>query len=449
MSPKNNSDTMDVRIAGMTCESCSLLLERKLMALKGVQKAEVNWRTGAARLTVERGSTLGADSIATVIRGAGYRMADDAAPAAAAGAAWSHWLGVGAAFVAVFAFGRLLQLFDIVSFAPSAAGALTIGGVLLIGLVAGGSSCLAVTGGLLLAVAAKHNESHRAETRWQKFQPLLHFNVGRLVSYFVLGGAVGLIGQTITLSPAVNGVLNILVAFVMLYLGLSILGILPRGLIPLRPPRALSRRIAGLSENGHPAAPFALGALTFFLPCGFTQSLQLAALASGNPSTGAVIMGAFALGTLPALLGISALSASLTGQASRWFLRFSGAAVVLLAVLNLRSGIALAGIPLPGPAPAQQGIAPAPADGVQEVAMTVTPYGYEPAALTVRAGVPVRWVVDGTQAGGCTAGIVVPSLGINSILARGENVFEFTPDRPGTIPFTCSMGMVSGSFTVI
>lgn len=47
-----------------------------------------------------------------------------------------------------------------------------------------------------------------------------------------------------------------------------------------------------------------VGALTFLLPCWFTQSMQLFALQSGSPLSGALIMGAFAIGTAPVLFAL-------------------------------------------------------------------------------------------------------------------------------------------------
>ncbi|NCP77121.1 sulfite exporter TauE/SafE family protein [bacterium] len=41
------------------------------------------------------------------------------------------------------------------------------------------------------------------------------------------------------------------------------------------------------------------GALTFFLPCGFTLAMQAYAITTGSFITGALTMMAFALGTAP------------------------------------------------------------------------------------------------------------------------------------------------------
>ncbi|MEK7563152.1 MAG: sulfite exporter TauE/SafE family protein, partial [Patescibacteria group bacterium] len=275
-----------------------------------------------------------------------------------------------------------------------------------------------------------------------------------LASYFVLGGLVGLLGQSITLSTKMSGYMSIAVALIMLWLALMILQVIPKGSFPIRPPKTLSRWVANLSESDHPMAPFTLGAMTFFLPCGFTQSLQLVALASGSFVTGAFTMFIFALVTLPSLVGLSAISSTTKGAFSRLFLRFSGALVLILALFNLYSGFALTGID-PSRVFAKgnttQGGVPAPvvAGNVQEVSMRVTRNGYEPRNLTIKAGIPVRWKVDGTAAAGCTSIMTIPSLNVSQALRTGENVIEFTAPNPGQLAFMCSMGMVRGSFTVI
>ena len=442
-----------VCIGGMTCASCELLLEKKLKAVPGVKAVDVDHQSGTARITAKADTLPSFEDITSVIEKAGYSILDDAAPGIASLSPDKRkWMEIGGSLLIIFALYKILQTFDLVSLAPSTSGVLSLGGIFVIGLVAGTSSCLAVTGGLLIALAAKHNELHQAETPWQKLRPLLHFNLGRLLSYFILGGLVGVLGQSITLSTTMSGYMSIAVALIMLWLALTILRVIPKDSFPVRPPKKLSRWIANMSESDHPAAPFVLGAFTFFLPCGFTQSLQLAALASGGFLTGALTMFVFALGTLPSLLGISAISSAARGSFSRIFLRFSGALVLFLALFNLNSGLALTGYTLSSVfqgSPETAGAAPAIVNGAQEVSMRVTRSGYQPKNLTIRAGVPVRWKVDGTEAAGCTSIMTIPSLDVSQALRTGENIIEFTAPNKGTLAFMCSMGMVRGTFTVI
>ena len=220
-----------------------------------------------------------------------------------------------------------------------------------------------------------------------------------------------------------------------------------------RMPKALAHRIHELSDSDRPAAPFALGALTFFLPCGFTQALQLYVLASGSATTGALTMFIFALGTLPALLSLSVLTSFVKGAFRHYFLRLAGAVVVLLGVMNIQSGIVLAGgkpIDLAalfsgGSAQniAQEELVPL-VNGVQIATMRAAGYSYTPNRFRVRAGVPVEWRIDGGSAAGCGRMVTMPALGITKILSqRGETVIQFTPTEPGELAFNCGMGMMT------
>jgi sulfite exporter TauE/SafE/copper chaperone CopZ len=447
--------TATVRILGMSCGSCEIILERSLKKIKGVTSVNVDHRTGIAIITASAESCPDPTEIERVVAGAGYRVAGEGERTSSIQESVPNsWLDIGASLLIIFALWKLLAVFNLASIAPAANNALSFGGIFLIGLVAGTSSCLAVAGGLLLAVAAKYNESTVTQTRWQRFKPLLQFNIGRLLSYFLLGGVVGIIGQSLTLSARMTGILNIVIAFVMLWIALTILRIIPAGSCPIKPPKRLSHWIAGLSERRSPLMPFLLGALTFFLPCGFTQSLQLVALASGSFVTGALTMFIFALGTLPSLLGISALSSTTKGTFSRIFLHFSGTLVLVLALFNLQSSLAVEGFDVASifsSSGASQGQISAPIvrNGVQDIAMRVTSGGYDPDVMTIKAGVPVRWTIDGTNAGGCTTGIMIPSLNIVRQLTSGPNLIEFTAPTPGRLAFSCTMGMVRGSFNVL
>src|ERR1700694_2241701 len=104
---------------------------------------------------------------------------------------------------------------------------MSYGVAFLIGLVASVSSCIAVTGGLLVALAAKYNEANAYLTDMQRLKPHIYFNAGRIVSYTLLGGAVGALGSTLTLSPEANGALTIVASLIMIALGLQMLKLVP------------------------------------------------------------------------------------------------------------------------------------------------------------------------------------------------------------------------------
>ncbi len=219
---------------------------------------------------------------------------------------------------------------------------MTLGLVFVIGLVASVSSCMAITGGLLLALAAKYNEMAVGGAA-QRFLPHLSFNAGRLVGYAGFGALTGLVGSALMISPEVSAALTIAASVLMLAIGLQMLGLLPPLTHLLRMPRSLQHRVHDLVASKSGVAAFALGAATFFLPCGFTLALQLYVLAQGSPLHGALTMFVFALGTLPALLSLSMLSSFVTGRMQGYFLKLAGAAVIMLGFLNIQYGLVQAG----------------------------------------------------------------------------------------------------------
>lgn len=447
----SDPDWITLQIGGMTCASCELVLERKIKKIPGVEKVRINHRTGLGRIRINLLNKPALTDIQACIEEAGYFVGTKKVTEEPD----QKWIEIGAFMLIIFALYKIFQGLDLISLTGAASSA-TFAGILLIGLVAGTSSCLAVTGGLLLSMAAKYNEVHGGATPWQKFKPLLMFNFGRLASYFVLGGLVGILGQSITLSTKMTGVMNIVIALIMFYLALTLLKILPKGSFPIRPPKWLSHKIASLSEHEHPAAPFALGALTFFLPCGFTQSLQLVALASGSFITGALTMFIFALGTLPALLGISAVSASAKGRTSKLFIRFSGTLVLVLSLFNLKSGLVLAGVDASewfGANTEQNQTTESIAsvtqtEDSQTINMNVTSYNYNPDSFTVQAGKPTYIIANVEKAlGGCISALTVPDFNLYTNLEVGENKLgPFTPTEDFYI--TCPMGMFSAKVNV-
>jgi hypothetical protein len=238
--------------------------------------------------------------------------------------------------------------------------------------------------------------------------------------------------------------LIVLASAVMIVLGLQMLRLLPSfGAMRLVPKR-VAHRFHDLAERNSSSGAFLLGALTFFLPCGFTQALQLYVLAKGSFVIGAVTMLAFALGTLPALLSLSALSSFARGAARKHFLRIAGAAVILLGLFNIRYGFVLAGSNL-GPGESQPAAVTAVVqDGKQVVDMKIVDFGYLPHQFTVQQGIPVEWRVDAKDAVGCGLILLSRSLGIRKFLSDTEvNVITFTPQAPGRYAFNCGMGMMT------
>jgi plastocyanin domain-containing protein len=181
--------------------------------------------------------------------------------------------------------------------------------------------------------------------------------------------------------------------------------------------------------------------------------MQLYAVSTGNFWSGALIMGTFALGTAPGLLGVGGLTSILQGSFAKKFFRFTGIVVFALAIVNISNGLNLIGwkIAFSGNSTSNQVADDDPnvkTEGeVQVVRMDQLAGGYRPNNFTIKQGIPVKWVIN-SKADTCASSISLPKLGIKKQLQPGENIIEFTPKDAGELRFSCLMGMYSGKFIV-
>lgn len=368
---------------------------------------------------------------------------------------WLELIGTIVVILAIVKIWKALGFAGII--APDTSGTLSLGAVFLVGLIAATGSCLALVGGLLLSVCATWIERTQAETHWERMKPLLLFNGGRLAGYFFLGGLVGILGSVITLNTHFTGYLTIVLSLVMIALALQVLHIIPKKYCRIPLPKALHKKMKEMSDHHHPVMPIVLGALTFFIPCGFTQSMQILALGSGNFMHGALIMFVFSLGTLPTLLGISFLGSYADGKAAKWFLIFSGCTVLLLGFSNLNSGLLLTGVDAEGwvermifqtPIKTDDPYVSIDARGRQIIAMYVTREGYKPDSFTIE-GNRDTWIyaIAKEPPQGCGSYMVIPGTNLSTPIAVGGNWLHIgTPVKDFLV--TCSLGILKANVHV-
>lgn len=444
-----------VSIAGMHCRSCEILLEEELGNVPGVSRVDVNHKKGSAVLVYDADAPSD-EVIAKVIEKSGYRVSDGTSKSPFFSRDIEPYVlflfAVGFVFILSIVLDRLGWLS--LSFGGEV-DAKSLGLVFLVGLTAGVSTCAALVGGLVLGVSARYNELH-GELSWkEKFVPHLWFNAGRVGGFAVFGFLLGLLGNFLSVSIGFTGTLTLLAGIAMLFLGLQLSELSPRlRHMSFTLPKALSR-VLGIQrkkekEYSHRGA-FTLGAFTFFLPCGFTQAVQLAVVALGSPLFGALSLGIFALGTMPGLLLIGGAGTAVKGSYRKPFFAFIAVVLLFLGGWSVVNGLHLLGVDTTWSGGSKQAVEPSvpQENGVQVIRMTQDSRGYHPSALpTLQAGVPVRLIVDSKDSYTCASSFVIPQFGIQKRLNPGENVIEFTPKKRGVVTFSCSMGMFRGSFQV-
>ncbi len=442
----------------MTCRTCEIRIERFVGRLRNVERVSAS--SVRARVEVVASGPIGAPGIEGAILAAGYEVG--ATP-------WIErdtrvWATAGAGVLLVAVLALVAQVTGIADLA-SGAGELARGGVvvaLLLGLAAGVSTCMALVGGLVLALSASF-ESRRSDVDDGRgllvhMRPGLVFMGGRIVGYAAFGAMLGALGSTVTLPTPLVAVLMIVVAIVMTILGTRLTGLSPRiaGWSPTLP-TGLGRRLGlvGGSAGAYSDARAAgLGAASFFLPCGFTQAVQIYALSTGSPATAALLLGAFAIGTAPGLLALAGLPVIVPSRSRPVLLRLVGVVVIGFALVNAGAGLRLAGITLPsfGSSVAlAAGLPPASSvvGGTQALRTSQDYNGYHPGNVPIYAGIPTRWTIDSTSSNSCATFLRVPSLGIAVTLHKGSNTIDLPALPTGSISYTCAMGMYGGQITVV
>lgn len=209
---------------------------------------------------------------------------------------------------------------------------------LMIGVIASLSTCLAVVGGLVLSLSAKVSQDVSTA------RPLVFFHAGRLISFALLGGALGALGGAIGINPTIMAIIGLFAALIMVLLGIQLLDIFHFSKnFQITMPAVFSKKITKI-ENSY-WAPLLVGALTFLLPCGFTQAMQIGALSSGSFLEGMKIMTFFALGTLPVLALISFGSYEFAhSKYASLFFKTAGIIVIGLGIFAFLAGLAGLGI---------------------------------------------------------------------------------------------------------
>jgi len=326
--------TYTFHVSGTHCPSCKIFIEDALNEQAGIMQTIVDLKNETVSLetSLDESQHKLAEMLTEKIKHNGYSLSveKNTKEKNDQGIIWQA-LPVGLGFLVLF---FLLQKSGILNLGIG--GQITPVTSFVIGLIASVSSCLAIVGGLVLSLSAKISQDNTSDTK-----TFTLFHAGRLISFALLGGVLGAVGNVIGINFTLATILGLFASLVMILLGLNLVGVFVKSKVAL-PARLFNffRRIEHKTLT-----PLVLGFATFFLPCGFTQSMQFSALSSGSFVSGLIIMLVFALGTLPMLVLLSFGSASFAhGKHAPLFFKSAGVVVIGLGLFALLAGLAGLGI---------------------------------------------------------------------------------------------------------
>ena len=418
---------MTWRIGGMHCPKCESAVVKAVSALPGIREAQSDWRRGTLTALWDSDVTS-KDALVASVAEAGYALETQS------GNRIFRTVAVLLAAALLFVILELTPLRAMLSAFPTARAGMGFATLFALGLTTS-LHCVGMCGGINLVQSAGEAQAGRKVGLSN-----LQYNLGRVLSYTVIGGIVGTLGSVIRLSTAVQAGIQIVAAVLM---GLMALKLLDAGGLSLAMSGKLRSRLMGKGKR----SSLWIGLVNGLMPCGPLQAMQLYALSTGSWWMGALSMLMFSLGTVPLMLGFGLISGRLNRCFAKPMRIISGALVMVMAVAMLTNGLALAGVGL-----RVGGIGSSDhAEIAPEIQIVNSELDYRSYPdITVQAGIPVRWTIhaEADRITGCNNEMVIPALNLRVPLSEGDNVVEFTVDTPGVIDYTCWMGMLHGSITV-
>jgi sulfite exporter TauE/SafE/copper chaperone CopZ len=453
------AETKILQVAGMTCVNCERRIEKKLKGMPGVLGVKASFAGGCVEIVFDADKAGGREmreeleKIGTLLEELDYRVVkEDGRHRTSDTVLRALWISV--ALCGLYTILDRFGLLDVFFNFPEAKAGMGYGMLFTVGLLTS-VHCVAMCGGINLSQSLPGSDSRPAPRAPEKYAVIrsgLLYNLGRVVSYTVIGGAVGTLGALVSPSGNLRGAVQLAAGVFMVVMGLNMLNVFPwLRRLNLRMPGIFTGRIRAGKSNG----PLYVGLLNGFMPCGPLQAMQLYALSTGSFVRGALSMFVFSAGTLPLTFGLSALSSLLSRKFTRGMTTAGAVMVVIMGAAMFGSGMSLSGISFApgGASSAQTAAQTAPLqveDNVQLVRTELKPGRYDP--IRVQAGIPVRWTIHAEPGtlNGCNYRFVIPEYnGLQKQLAFGDNIVEFTPARTGTFVYSCWMGMIRGRITVV
>lgn len=437
---------INLKISGMTCINCKSKIEKSLMDLEGIKKADVSWKKGRGEIEYDE-EKISLNEIQEIIESLDYKV-ENSGDGTKKKSLSRVLINISYLIIIAFLF-LILQKTGLLNYlapAQTADSKMSYGLLFLTGLFTS-VHCIAMCGGINLSQSLGGKRA------------VIKYNSARILSYTLIGLVLGSLGFFLgTASKSIDGssimipfslqsVLKLVAGVFMVLMGISLLGLFPflRRITP-HLPSALTKKIYSAHKKQQGA--FLIGFLNGFMPCGPLQAMWIVAFVSGSPISGTLSMFFFSLGTLPLMLGFSSII-SIIGKKKAGIVMKAGAILVVVMGLSMVSqGYALGGIKEEGIKSFDKKTIELQ-DGKQLIKSRLEINKYPD--ITVKKGIPVRWEIQANQGSltGCNYRMILRDFKLGVEMGYGTNVIEFTPEKTGDFKYTCWMGMINGKIKVV
>lgn len=447
---KEGCDKAVLVVMGMHCESCAIMLDKELKKIYGVKKVSVSYAKAKAEIEYDPKKT-DAEAFKKLIKSKGYDCDDFSRHKKETNKSGSY--------IQILILAGILGVLYLISkyipfTIPQNIGLLAAFGIgLLVSM-----HCVGMCSSFVTSYSLKAKEDGLGGHKIH-----LIYNFGRVLSYTLIGGVLGLIGSAFIINQTFRGIIAIFAGVFMILFALNLMGLFKINLTPTFIYRIIGSIIHGnykkedAEKSSKGKAPFIVGLMNGLMPCGPLIAMELYALGTGNFFEGAGVMMFFGLGTVPAMFGLGTIIEKLSKEWTGKMLKISGIVILVLGLLTISRGLAFSGtdiggisssiIPSENMGDSNQNFSPEIVDGKQIIKMDVTASGYSPNKLLFKPGIPIKWIINAKTLTGCNREIIVRDYNLDIKLKQGENIVEFTPkEGDDKISFSCWMGMIQGAF---
>ena len=456
---RDNVKEVILKIEGMVCVNCENLIEDILLDNNGVNKVEVSYTKGLAKINYNENKTSINDLI-RVISENGYKVIDfsnEVNEDLSNKNKKSKKRDIDCAnkdedntfLIIIIILGVILLLkkfgvSNIFSVFPTPNENTSYSMLFIIGLFTS-LHCVSMCGGINLSQCINYNDTIDKGTL-STIKPAFLYNLGRVISYTIFGAIVGGIGSIISFTGWMQSLIQLIASIFMIIMGLNMLNIFPwlRKLNP-RMPKIFAKKFKSKNNN----SPFFIGLLNGFMPCGPLQAMQISAISTGSVTKGAISMFLFSLGTVPLMFGLGTLSSYMSKKFSNKIMKFGAILVIVLGFSMFNNALALSGINFSQGSENDSGVRAEIQDNIQVVTTKLKGGTYEP--IIVEVGKPVKWniQVSNGSLNGCNNKIIIREYEIEKSLEMGDNIIEFTPTEAGTYTYSSWMGMLRSKIYVV
>ena len=311
------TETCEIKVRGMLCRSCTDEIAGMLLRTTGVVKAAVSYHKALAQIDYDPALT-NPEELEGRIKALGYETGERGRA--------ERLLDLGCAALSVLLVWLLLRWGG----ASPEIGSASFGALFLVGLSTS-PHCLGMCGGILLSACS------RREGKKAQLGSALGYNGGRMISYTALGAVFGALGTVMSYTLSMKSML-----FTMLGIVVALLGLNMWGLLPALPSLSGEQNVVcRLPDKLRRQTPMLVGLLTGLMPCGALYAAWLCAMSSGSAGNGALLMLAFALGTVPLMLLFAYLGALLPRGWTKYLRKLGAVLVTSMGLKMLIGGLLL------------------------------------------------------------------------------------------------------------